>query len=267
MAGTKPQSGHRRGIILQPRDLRLLRELSVMRLADRDQLMVAAGFSSITRVNTRLLALTNAGLLRRFFIGFSGARKALYALSPKGALSADVPRRGPRRPQETMLVADYFTEHQLAINGVYCQLKFRPIPVPQAKFVNWLSFHEPLVPEINLIPDGYVEFSTPSGIDTSFIEVDLGHESLSVWREKGRRYLDLALSGKYERKFRQARFRVLVLAHSERKLQSIRKAVAGVTEKIFWFATLDAVRGDKFFGPVWLRPVGNNYQPFFKETP
>jgi hypothetical protein len=267
MAGTKPQSGHRRGIILQSRDLRGLRELSVMRIADRDQFMVAAGFSSITRVNTRLLALTNAGLLRRFFIGFSGARKALYALSPKGALAADVPLRGPRRPQETMLVADYFTEHQLAINRVYCQLKFRSIPVPQVRFVNWLSFHEPIVAGINLIPDGYVEFSTATGIDASFIEVDLGHESLSVWKEKARRYLELALSGKYEERFRQPRFRVLVLAHSERKLGSIREAVAEVTEKIFWFATLDAVRGDKFFGPVWVRPVGDQYQPFFKETP
>ena len=25
-------------------------------------------------------------------------------------------------------------------------------------------------------------------------------------------------------------------------------------------------QGKKFFGPVWLRPVGETHQPFFKET-
>jgi len=96
--------------------------------------------------------------------------------------------------------------------------------------------------------------------------VDLGHEGLAIWKEKTRHYLQLALSGEYERQFRQSRFRVLVLANSERRLQSIRAAVRGVTEKIFWFTSLDAVRNEKFFGPVWLRPVGDTNQPFFKET-
>ena len=33
----------------------------------------------------------------------------------------------------------------------------------------WLAFYEPLVTGLNLIPDGYVEFSTPSGIVASFV--------------------------------------------------------------------------------------------------
>jgi hypothetical protein len=237
-----------------------------MRVADRAQLKIAAGFGSTTRVNTRLLALVRAGLLRRFFLGSGGGRKAVYALSVKGAQMIQVPCRGPRRRQNEMLVADFFVQHQLSINAVYCDLKFGTIPVPQVRFVNWLAFHEPLVTGLGLIPDGYVEFATPSGIDASFIEIDLGHEGLAVWKEKTRHYVQLALSGEYERQFKQPRFRVLVLANSERRLQSIRSAVAGVTQKIFWFATLDAARGKKFFGPVWLRPVGDAYQPFFKET-
>jgi hypothetical protein len=253
-------------IILQERDLQLFRELSVMRIADRGELMIAAGFGSITRANRRLLALTRAGFLRRFFLGFSGARKALYVLSPKGAVTAGVPRRGPRRPQETMLVADYFTEHQLTINELYCALKFRPIPVPQIIFHRWQSFHEPVVPGINLIPDGYVEFMTPAGIASCFLEVDLGHESRTVWKEKAKRYVQLALSEDFENKFGQERFRVLVVAHSERKLHSIRKAVAEITQKIFWFTTLEAVK-DGFFAPVWLRPAEEIKKPLFDESP
>jgi hypothetical protein len=215
-------------------------------------------------VNTRLLALTRAGLLRRFFLGWGGGRKALYALSAKGAQLAGVPCRGPRRRNDELLVADHFVQHQLAINEVYCALKFGAIPVAHVRFINWLAFHEPLTTGLSLIPDGYVEFSTPAGIVGSFLEVDLGQEPLSIWKDKARNYLQLALSGEYERQFRQPRFRVLVLANSDRRLRSIRSAVRAITEKIFWFATLDAV--EKFFGPVWLRPVGDNHQSLFNET-
>lgn len=253
-------------IILQGRDLQLFRELSVMRIADRGELMIAAGFGSITRANRRLLVLTRAGFLRRFFLGFSGARKALYVLSPKGAATAGVPGRGPRRPQETMLVADYFTEHQLTINELYCTLKFRTIPTPQITFHRWQSFHEPVIPGINLFPDGYVEFMTPAGIAACFIEVDLGHESRTVWKEKARRYVHLALSGEFEKKFGQERFRVLVVTHSERKLHSIRKAVTEITQKIFWFAPLASVK-DGFFAPVWLRRADETQKPLFEELP
>jgi len=264
---TPAKNGGQRGLILQPRDLSLLGELFIMRVADREQLRIAAGFGSTTRINTRLLALLRAGLLRRFFLGSGGGRKALYALSMKGAQLIQVSFRGPRRRQNEMLIADFFVQHQLSINAIYCDLKFGTVPVPQVKFVNWQAFHEPLAAGLSLIPDGYVEFITPSGIDASFIEVDLGHEGRSVWEEKARHYFQLAESGEYERQFKQPRFRVLVIANSARRMHSIRDAVAEITEQVFWFAPLEAVIGEKFFGSVWLRPTGETYQPFFKKTP
>jgi Replication-relaxation len=263
-AMTKRKANRRRGLVMQARDFAVLHELATMRVADREQLKIAAGFNSTTRVNTRLLALTLAGLLRRFFLGSGGGRKALYALAPKGAQMIQAPCRGPRRPQNSTLVADFFIEHQLQVNHLYCAFKFGA--TPGVHFVNWVAFHEPLIPNLRLIPDGYVELSTADGIDGSFIEVDLGHEGLPIWKEKARNYLQLAMSGDYERLFHHPRFRVLVLLNSERRLQSIRAAVAQVTEKVFWFATLDSAKGEKFFGSVWLRPTGETYQPLFKET-
>lgn len=264
MTGTERRRN--RGIIPQPRDLCLLTELGIMRVADARQLARAAGFHSTTRINARLLALYRAGLVRRFFIGSGGGRKALYAISPKGALFANVPNRGPRRRQDEALVADFFVLHQLALNEVYCSLKFGAVPVPHVQFVQWLSFYEPLAPGLPLIPDGYAEWKTSDGIDAAFIEVDLGHEALSIWKEKAKHYLQVALSGEFERQFKQPRFRVLVLANSERRMQSIRATAAGVTQKIFWFATRDATRGEKFFGPVWLRPAEHEYKRLFKES-
>src|SRR4051812_39611471 len=91
---------HRR-LVLQDRDRHLFRELAVLRVIDREQAKIVAGFASTTRTNARLLALSRAGLLRRFFLGTTGGgQKALYALSQKGATLLDLPYRGPRRKQE-----------------------------------------------------------------------------------------------------------------------------------------------------------------------
>lgn len=266
---TGNRTGTKRGnhnLIVQPRDLRFLRKLSMLRVVDREQAKLVAGFHSTTRANARLLALTRAGLLRRCFLGSGGGRKALYILSAKGAQLAGVPCRGPRRRNDEMLTTDYFIQHQLTINDLYCSLKHGTPPVPHVIFRRWLAFYRPLASGLSLIPDGYVEFSTPSGIDAAFIEVDLGHESLSIWKEKVRHYLQLAMSGEYTRQFGQERFRVLVVLNSARRLDSIRKTVAATTQKIFRFATLDAVVGDRIFSPVWLPPAGDERKTLFHET-
>jgi hypothetical protein len=258
MAGTK-------GMILQPRDREFFIELGTLRVADREQIKIVAGFGSTTRVNERLLKLTRAGLLRRFFLGSGGGRKALYALSEKAAQLVDVPLRGPRRAQGALLAADYFVEHQLAVNSIYCAVKFSSIPLAGVSFHRWISFFEPVTPEFRLIPDGYIEFSGPTGTTAAFLEVDLGNESLAIWREKTRKYLELALSGAYRRILGNDRFRVLVVANSERRLESLRKTIAAVTEKIFRFATIETAR-TQLFAPVWLRPVGNQPESLFESS-
>jgi hypothetical protein len=255
-------------MVIQERDRQLLRELAVMRVIDREQAKIVAGFGSTTRVNTRLLALTRAGLLRRFFLGTTaGGAKALYALSPKGAEFVGAPVRGPQRRNDAALIGDFFVEHQLAVNGIYCALKSQSISIPGTTLERWLGFSQPLTPGIRLIPDGYIEITTPGGISAAFLEMDLGTESLKVWREKVRNYLLYALSGAFEKEFHQDRFRVLVVAHSERRLRSIRAAVASMTEKVFWFASLESIWERGLFAPVWLRPQGDERLPLIKEIP
>jgi hypothetical protein len=250
-----------RGLVLQDRDRHLLRELGIMRVIDREQAKCVAGFQSTRRVNSRLLILTQAGLLRRFFLGTSGGgQKALYALSPAGAKLIDVPFRGPRRARDAVLVADFFVTHQLSINHICCSLKFRPIPVPDATFGKWVSFYEALEPGTRLIPDGYLEILTPQKTLAAFLEVDLGHEGLSVWKRKVETYLRYAISGNFEKRFGQAQFRVLVAASSERRMHSLRKATSGLTDKIFWFSTFESITGDGFWAPIWFRPNGDQRQ-------
>jgi hypothetical protein len=253
-------------MVLQDRDRRFLEELAVMRIVDRDQAKAAAGFGSITRVNARLLSLTQAGLLRRFFLGTSGAKqKALYTLSTTGAQLIGAPHRGLQRRKDESSMGGAFVQHQLALNDVYCTLKFQAIPVAHVSFGRWLAWDVPVAP--SLVPDGYVELLTPGGVLAAFVEVDLGTERTAIWVEKVRKYLELARTGDYERRFGQSRFRALVLANSERRMQSIKKTVAALTEIIFWFSTLDLVRSAGFFRSVWLRPKGDEPLPLIKEIP
>lgn len=253
-------------MMLQPRDLLILAMVALLRVAEREMIRIACGFGSTTRVNARLLALVRAGLLRRYFLGRGAGRKALYSISEKGAALIHQPVRGPRRRQNETLVADFYVEHQLAVNEVHCALAFRPIPVAGVRFRRWMDFAETLSPSLRLIPDGYVELETPRGVLAAFLEADLGNETLGVWKEKVRQYVQLAATGEYAKRFGQSRFRVLVLATSPRRLRNLQRTVAAETQKLFWFATLDDAR-DKFFSPVWLRPTGDNPQPFIQDTP
>ena len=134
-------------------------------------------------------------------------------------------------------------------------------------FKRWMAFPKGPAPGLRLIPDGYVELETPSGIVSAFLEVDLGHERLRVWRDKVRNYLDLAVTGNFEREFKQSRFRVLVVADSDRRLDAIRQTVLPLTDKIFWFATFGSIRRDGVFAPIWQRPKSEVPQPLIRAIP
>jgi N-acetylmuramoyl-L-alanine amidase len=72
-------SGNRAPVVeLQDRDRRLLDELAIMRVINREQAQIVAGFRSTTRANERLLALTRIGLLSRILIEDG---RALYFLA------------------------------------------------------------------------------------------------------------------------------------------------------------------------------------------
>jgi len=252
----------KQGLIVQPRDTRLLTELGLVRVADREQAKCLGGFSSTTRANTRLLALTRAGLISRFFMGTNGiGRKALYTLSPKGAKLVGSSYQGLRRAKDEFLIGDFFVHHQLSVNEVYCAVKYRPIPVPGTCFVHWVFFTEPMAQGLALIPDGLFELRARDQMVSAFVEVDLGNETRSVWQAKVKAYLRYAMSGQFAEQFADRPFRVLAIAHSDRRTASLRAATTSITEKIFWFASFDSIERAGFWSAIWQRPKDNRFQP------
>jgi Replication-relaxation len=228
-------------LILQPRDQRIVDALDVMRVIDREQAAIVAPFGSTTRANTRLLALTRAGVLSRTLIGtIAGGRRAVYFL----------PKQSPRLLKPTW--RDHAFAHQLALNQVYLSAGYQP---PQGtELLEWRRFTAPLSEQLPLIPDGYANLSLPDGQVGFFVEVDLGTEPLRVWEKKVRLYLELALSGEFTRNFGLPQFRVLVIAPGFRRMYSILKTIKASTDKIFWLTTMEAMRRQGLFAPIWTRP-------------
>jgi hypothetical protein len=246
-----------RGLVLQNRDRRLLSELSVMRIIDREMTKIVADFGSTTSANTRLLELTRAGLLRRFFVGSIGSgRKAVYSLSPKGAAVVNAKFGGVQRPSGRLVVGDAFVEHQTGINEIYLSLKYRPAPAG-VQLGRWLTFRHSISEAIRLTPDALFELATGQTVHAMFLEVDLGTEALQVWQRKTQYYLQLALSGEFQKRFGHPQFRVLVLVNSERRLANLRKTVSASTDKIFRFTTFEIINRDGFWSAIWVRPAGD----------
>jgi len=245
------------GVVLQHRDRHLLAEIGMLRIVDRETAKVVAGFQSTRRANARLLQLTRAGLLRRFFVGsVAHGRKAVYTLSSKGAETAAATLGGIERPADRLVVGDRFVEHQFRINELYLALKYRPIPDSGIRMSHWATFRQSLSDAIKITPDGYFELTFRENARAMFLEVDLATEALSVWHQKTAYYLQLAVSGEFQKRFRHAQFRVLVVANSDRRIMGLRSTVAKSTDKIFWFTTFEIINRDGFWSPIWLRPTG-----------
>jgi hypothetical protein len=225
-------------LVVQERDQRLLEALDQLVVVDREQAKVLGPFTSTPRANARLLALTRAGLLRRFFVS-TGAfgRKAIYAL----------PKTGTPRLIESRVA------HQLALNQVYLWLKEQRSA--DVQLVSWRACTK-AIGGLPLIPDAYVELAVGARLIPAFIEADCGTEPLSVWRKKAENYVALAASGAYRAAFAQDRFRVLVLAPTMRRAQSIKAGVAEITTKLFWISSFESINGVDVGASVWLRPGG-----------
>jgi hypothetical protein len=246
------------GIVLTSRDLFLFETLVTTRILDSSEVMAIAGFTSIRRANRRLLKLVRAGLLRRWFVGTeSGGVQALYGLSLQGSLRIGGGSNGLIHwKPDSLITSSQFLAHQRAVNAVFLEARVKTPPAG-VTCGRWSNFKGPLAPSVPLVPDGYFEIVKGDMVHAMFLEVDLGTETSTVWTRKVEMYLKFAISGEFQRLYEERRFRVLVLFHSDRRLQAVRKTVVKRTDKLFWFSTQGDLKQHGLWQPIWLRPSGS----------
>lgn len=251
----------RKVVVLQDRDRKLLAELAVMRVIDRELTKAVAGFGSTTRANARLLSLTQGGYLRRDFVGtISGGRKAVYWLSSKGRAIGSAAAEGLQSLAGKGSRSDLFIEHQLKINEVYVWVKHQSILHASYRFKRWINFTRSLSNASPIIPDGYFELRHESILKAHFLEVDLGTEALRIWQKKIEGYLNFAVSGEFNKFSGQVQFKVLVIANSQRRAENIRNLTAKITDKIFRFSSFSIINREGFWSSIWQRPVGDQLE-------
>lgn len=240
-------------IVIQPRDLELLRKTALLRVIDRGHASAIGSFKSVTRVNATLNRLVRAKLLNRLYLGVGlGIQKAIYTLTPRGAALAQVPCRRFRKKSNALYSGDLFLEHQLLLNTIYVSLHYGNLPF---RVQNWRYFAGPIGGS-KVIPDAYFEIVSGELIKPVFLEVDKSTESKTIWKKKAASYLSLALSGAFEKQFGHPQFRVLVITTTQSQLKRIQRAIATQTSKVFWLTTFSDIKSAGFFSPVWLRPAG-----------
>lgn len=249
-----------KNIIIQARDLKLLRTTALLRFIDRQQATIIGGFSSVPRVNATMLRLLKAKLLQRFFLGVGvGTRKSIYSISKKGAALVGMPYRRLRRESNGLYSGDLFLEHQLLLNDIYLAIHR---PELAALVQNWRTFDRPL-PHSSVIPDAYFEIIRDQIIKPVFLEVDKATESKTIWKKKTAGYLSFALSGAFEKTFGHSQFRVAVITTQQQALKRIQSAISEQTSKVFWLTTFSAIKTAGFFSAIWQRPSGEDKYPFF----
>lgn len=248
-------------IIIQPRDLKLLRTTALLRCLDREQARAIGGFNSITRVNATMLRLVKAGLLNRFYLGVGPGRteKSIYTISRQGAALAGVFYRRFRRKSNGLYSGDIFLEHQLLLSDIYLSIHKND---PSITAQNWMTFEKPL-PGSAVIPDAYFEIVSSEVIKPVFLEVDKSTESKRIWKKKAANYLSFALSGAFEKQFSRSQFRVLVITTTYQQLRRIQSAIFEQTSKVFWLTTFSEIKGLGFFSAIWQRPGRSEKHPFF----
>ena len=149
-------------------------------------------------------------------------------------------------------------EHQLGINELYCTIKYCQVAMDSGQIIRWENLYRPIDSKRSLIPDACIEISGPEETIGAFLEFDLGHENLIVWKKKVEKYLQYAISGEFEALVHQSQFRVLVVTNSDARLRALRRATASITDKIFWFATMDSIHHTGFWSSIWFRPQGDH---------
>ncbi len=247
-----------KGMVLTERDRQVVTAVTDFQVLQREQLVRLGLFGSKTRANVRLLRLTKTGYLsRRYLPAVAGTNRALYYPGPLAGDLLGRPLETARKERaRTKLLSDLFLEHQLRLTDV--RLSFLA-QQPLCQIDRWLS--DVVLRQMNLplIPDAYIEYRLTDKSFAAFIEFDRGTETLTRWDGKARGYLSLAASGRYQTAFNRKFFRVLVLAHSTKRLAHLRSSILRHTDRIFWFTTLAQLVEAGPFGHIWFRPRGDEF--------
>lgn len=259
-------------LILQSRDQEIISAVFESGFLARDQIQRLFDFNCTTRVNIRLRKLFDHGYLsRKFMPTIWGSSKAIYFIGEKGIKlvserSGIDPLEIKKRQKNYYERKELFLHHDLLVNEIRINLYQAADHHDGLKMDCWLSSVDCLLeysvfnPKSNqelrrvFRPDGYFRYFFNGKLFGSFLEMDRSTMSNGRFQSKVKTYLEYARSGLYPQRYGLKFFRVLVVTETKKRLLNLKSATGALTDKVFWFTTVDNLAPDKILGRIWERP-------------
>ncbi len=257
-------------LIFQPRDLEIITKVDEFGFLSREQIQ-KLHFRCVTRANIRLKKLFDHGYLCRRFVPIGFGSMAIYFLGPEGIRLISESNGADsftiqKRQQSFDQKKDMFLRHDLAVNDVRIAF-YQAMANPNGlRLDRWFTpidcledyslFDPKLGKEIKIVfrPDGYFRYFHHGKLFGCFLELDQSTMTTTRFQTKVRTYLEYAQSILYQRRHSLKFFRVLVVAKTRERCLNLKVATEKLTDKMFWFTTLEELDAETVFGPIWQRP-------------
>ena len=266
----RPEPGQ---IMIQERDVRILRRLAEYRLLTTSQLHGMC-FGARSKALRRLRQLYDAGLIDRIYRPvIRGSSEIVYILTQKGhgLLQRSGGHHDTDRFSEFKSVSKetslFFLDHELSLVAFRLALE-KECRDAQTKILFWKSDHELRVSRdgkrrilriqtfdgdtLPLLPDAFLGIQNAKGKSYYFIEMDMGSESLKRVERKFKAYTAFLISGEFRQMWDFKAFRVLILTSSENRRDNLIRLAGnqGRNAILFWFATFNKDCCG-LFNPAW----------------
>jgi hypothetical protein len=267
-------------IFLQPRDREIMVAVYSYRMLTRTQIERLFNFKCTRRVNSRLRKLYDHHYLSRNFLPtIRGSAKAVYYLGTKGVslvaeeLGIDL-NLIKRKCKSTSKLSELFLSHTLELNDIRIAFSLGLENQPKMELERWINDNDckqeyrsaGLGKEVirRFRPDGYFRFWYQGKLYSFFLEHDRSTMTLGRFTSKVQSYIDFDVMGYYRQRFGVKFYRVLVITKTCERLYNLKKAVEIVTDKLFWFTTLEQVTPNTVFDQIWQRVGRNEYYPLIR---
>jgi hypothetical protein len=274
---TPAEIATRRPIVLTERDKQLLVAVHRHGFMTTDLIELAlfpprngSRSSASSKAYERLRELWLWGYLERIELPVArvlgGRRPFLYALGQQ-AVAVVEQRVGttalPVRPRRLDRLDHVFIDHDLKAAALWANLRAEMRRRRGCKWL-WDSERELRVKRLHVrvhsskgdhwlpfLPDAYFEVTYPNGdVQCALVEIDMGTLTLRRFGRKVQAFETALAEGVFERHFKREEFEVLVLTHSGRRLEALRRVayriVASDRRDCWYFATFGALEPSAF---------------------
>lgn len=267
-------------MILQHRDKEIIKTVYAFRVISRQQIQQMFGINGTRRINQLLRKLYDHKYLSRCFLhNMHGIAKAIYYLGPHGAvlvaeeLGVDL-NVIKRKRKATSKLHELFLNHALGLNDIRITFNIGIKNYPEMDLERWINdndchqeYHVSVHGETvirRFRPDGYFRIVYQGKLLSCFVEFDRSTMTIGRFVGKAQSYIDFGSLGYYQKRFGVRYFRVLVVTKTAERLDNLKTAVEKVTDKLFWFTTIDRITPDTVFAPVWQRVGKHQLYPLIE---